>query len=187
MHIPDAYNLGIYGKDLKNMSTTVTGVVKRTQLEHYMNLGTSENPQWSRMGTGWSKVDDGTSAKTESVKYINMDTESTDTTSYNVSYPFELDLMYADPTIKKVYDIYKDRMTLGDCEVEMLTVEKFNGTAEAGFVARKEVVAIAPSGTSENNNKMRMSGNLNGKGDPVKGKFKPDDKGSGVFTPDTTT
>ncbi len=162
-------------------------IAKRTEIEHYMNLGTSEAENWTRMGDGWTKVDDGTSAKTESVKYINQDVESTDTTSYNGTYSFECDLMYADPTIKKAYEIYKDRLTLGDCEVEMLTVEKFNGTAEGGFVARKETVAVAPSGISENNNKMKMSGALNVKGNPVKGKFIPDGKGSGAFTADGTS
>ena len=160
-------------------------IAKRTQIEHYMNLGEDASPSWVRMGEGWTKVDDGTSAQTESVKYINQDVSSTDTTSYNGTYSFECDLMYADPTIKKAYEIYKDRKTLGDCELEMLTVERFNGTDEGGFVARKELIAVAPSGISENNNKMRMSGNLNVKGDPVKGKFVPDSKGSGTFTPDT--
>lgn len=162
----------------------MNAIAKRTEIEHYMDIGTSEKPEYARMGDGWTKVDDGTSAQTESVKYINQDVTSTDTTSYNGTYSFECDLMYADPTIKKLYEIYKDRRTLGDCEVDMVTVEKWNGDKSAGFVARKETVAIAPSGISENNNKMRISGALNVKGDPVKGKFVPDDKGGGTFTAD---
>lgn len=162
-------------------------IAKRTQIEHYMNLGKTDSPNWTRMGEGWTKVDDGTSAQTESVKYINQDVSSTDTTSYNGTYSFECDLMYEDPTIKKAYEIYKDRLTLGDCELEMLTVERFNGSDTEGFVARKEIIAVAPSSISENNNKMRMSGNLNVKGDPVKGKFVPDSKGSGTFTADTAS
>lgn len=161
-------------------------IVKRTEIEHYMNLGTEDKPLWTRMGDGWTKFDDGTSAQTESTKYINMDTASTDTTSYNVSYSFELDLMYADPTIKRVYEIYKNRKVLGECEVDILTVEKFNGNSNEGYVARKETVAVAPSGTSENNNKMKMSGNLNGKGDPVIGKVTFSDD-SLTFTPDTVS
>ena len=74
------------------MSNTI---VKRTQLEHYMDVSSSETPQWARMGDGWSKFDDATSAQTESTKYINMDTESTDTTSYKTAYNFECDLMYS--------------------------------------------------------------------------------------------
>ena len=147
-----------------------------------MNIGSESSESWARMGDGWTKFDDGSSAKTDSVKYINMDTESTETVSYNVSYPFECDLMYGDPTIKKAYTVYKERKTLKDCEVDILTVEKFNGDDSLGYVAYKETVAIAVSGTSENNNKMKLSGNFNGKSDPIKGKFVPDGKGSGTFT-----
>lgn len=160
-------------------------IAKRTEQEHYMNLGTTGSPDFQRMGDGWTKVDDGTTAKTESVKYINMDTEATDTTGYTVSYPFECDLMYADPTIKKAYDIHKDRKILGECEVEMLTVDKFDGNKTDGFTARLETVAIAVSSISENNNKMRMTGALNGKSDPIKGKVKFGEGGKVTFTPDT--
>ena len=51
------------------MSNTI---VKRTQLEHYMDVSSSETPQWARMGDGWSKFDDATSAQTESTKYIKI-------------------------------------------------------------------------------------------------------------------
>lgn len=161
-------------------------IVKRTQLEHYMDVGSAETPQWARMGDGWSKFDDATSAQTESTKYINMDTESTDTTSYKTAYNFECDLMYSDPTIKKVYEIYKNRKVLGDCLVKILTVEKFNAASGGGYVARMETCAVAPSGTSENNNKMKLSGAFNGLGDPVIGKFAPASSGGGgTFTADT--
>lgn len=166
------------------MSNTI---VKRTQLEHYMDVSSSETPQWARMGDGWSKFDDATSAQTESTKYINMDTESTDTTSYKTAYNFECDLMYTDPTIKKVYEIYKNRKVLSDCLVKILTVEKFNAVSgvDNGYVARMETCAVAPSGTSETNNKMKLSGAFNGLGDPVIGKFVPSSGGGGTFTADT--
>ncbi len=45
----------------------MNAIAKRTEIEHYMNIGTSEMPEYARMGDGWTKVDDGTSAQTESV------------------------------------------------------------------------------------------------------------------------
>ncbi len=158
-------------------------IVKRTEIEHYMNTGTSSEPMWVRMGDGWTQLDDASSAQTESKKYINMDTEQTDTTSYNVSYNFNCDLMYADATIKKVYDIYKQRKVLSDCNVEMLTVERFNGDATSGYNAYLETLAVAPSGITESSNKMQIAGALNGQSDPTFGTFVPNSSGGGTFTP----
>ena len=64
-------------------------------------------------------------------------------------------------------------------------MEKFNAVSGGGYVARMETCAVAPSGTSENNNKMKLSGAFNGLGDPVIGKFAPATSGGGTFTADT--
>lgn len=160
----------------------MTNIVKRTEIRHYMDLGSTETPKFTRMGDGWTKFDDATSANTESTKYINMDTEQTDTTSYNVSYAFEADLMYEDETIKRAYQIYKQRKVLSECNVRILTVEMFNGDMTEGYNAYLETLSVAPSGISENNNKMKLSGNFNGQGDPVFGKFIPNESGGGTFT-----
>ncbi len=166
------------------MSTTNNSIVKRTQIRHYMDLGTADKPKYTRMGDGWTKFDDSSSAQTESTKYINMDTQQEDTTSYKVAYAFECDLMYSDPTIKEIYRIYKDRKVLSECEKKVLTVDMFDGNETDGYNAYLETLAVAPSGITENNNKMKMSGNFNGKSDPIHGKFIPDGNG-GTFTPST--
>lgn len=163
-------------------------IVKRTQIQHFMELMVDSTAKLVRMGNGWTKFDDSSSAQTESTKYINMDTEQEDTTSYKVSYAFECDLMASEETIKHVYRSYKDRKILSDCEVKIVSVDMFDGNKESGYTAYMDTLAIAVSGTSENNNKMKMSGSFNGKGDPVKGKFIPDESGeSGTFTPDSVS
>lgn len=171
----------------KNIAEIYASIVKRPEIEHYMS--SSESGPWQRMGEGWIKFDDSSTAQTESVKYINQNTQTEDTTSYKVAYSFECDLMYADPTIKDVYRLYKDRKILDECDRYVLTVEKFDGNKESGFNAYLEKLSIAPSGISESSNRMRISGNFNGKGDPVKGKFVPDENGGGTFTAasDTST
>lgn len=169
------------------MATSNNNIVKRTQMIPYMDMGTDESPKYVQMGTGWTKFDDNSSAQTESTKYINMDTEQEDTTSYKVSYSFECDLMSSEETIKRIYRAYKDRKVLSECEVKVATVDMFDGDKASGYTAYLDTLAIAVSGISENNNKMQMSGALNGKGDPIKGKFIPDGEGGGTFTPDDET
>ena len=66
-------------------------LVMRTQIIPTMNLGTETAPDWAVCGRGWKKFSESPNAQTESVKYINMESEATDTTSYSPKYAFECD------------------------------------------------------------------------------------------------
>lgn len=165
-------------------------LVKRTQIIPAMNLGTETAPDWAVCGKGWRKFSESPNAQTESTKYINMESETTDTTSYSPKYGFECDLMSSERTIKEVYTIAKGRKTGSDCVRPFLIIDKFDPVEDADenggkkYVAWYEKLAVAVS-SIDGDKKMTMSGDLNAQGDTVKGVATISDDGKISFTPDT--
>lgn len=152
-------------------------IAMRKDIEVYMNMAAAASaetdPIWVQCGSGWTKFSENPNAQTESVQYINQASETTDTTSYAPQYAFECDLMHTEPSVKKVYDICKDRKTGSDAVIDVLIVDKFEkGSTEESFVARREKLAVAVT-SIDGTKKMKMTGNLNGQGDGVKGDFVP--------------
>ncbi len=161
--------------------TKTTGTVSRSKIHHYLNMSSSEEPQWERMGKGWSQMNENPNAQTESVRYICDDADTTNTTGYTPNYAFTADLMSKQETVKKVYEICQDRKTYDECLVDMLKVLAFEAESDEGTVtAYREQAAVAVS-SIDGTNKMTLSGNFNVQGDPVKGKF---DLKTKTFTPD---
>lgn len=155
------------------------GVVQRTDIVPYMNIGTEESPQWSQMGAGWTKFSESPNAQTKSKKYINEKTERESVTRYKPKFDFEADLMHADPTIKKVYDIQRNRETGAGAIVDILVVDKFESEEPSeGYAARRMKLAVSVSSV-DGDDDMTISGSLNGQGDDIKGKFKT---GTSTFT-----
>lgn len=166
-------------------------IVTRPDIMVFMNTATYAAPIWERCGKGWKKFAENPNAQTEPTQYINDASETIDTVSYSPQYNFETDLMPNQPTIKKVYDIAKDRKTGSDAVVDVLIVDTFEKDEKGAYTARRESLAVAVS-SLDGTKKMAMSGNLNGQGDGIKGKFTPATSpatgaSAGTFVPDTTT
>lgn len=164
------------------MADNTKEIVTRAKVHMYMNMAAYDSPTWERMAKGWSQLTENPNAQTESTQYICDESETTDTTSYTPSYAFIADLMVSEPTVKKIYDICQDRMTYGDCLIDCVKVRAFETPDEGGCVtAYREQLSVAVSNI-DGNKKMTMSGNLNGQGDGIKGKFNIKTK---VFTPNS--
>ena len=146
------------------------GVVQRTDIVPYMNTGTEESPKWSQMGAGWTKFSESPNAQTKSKKYINEKTERESVTRYKPKFDFEADLMHANPTIKKVYDIARNRETGSGAIVDILIVDKIGEEPVDGYEARRMKLAVSVS-SFDGDDDMSLSGSLNGQGDDIKGKF----------------
>jgi hypothetical protein len=159
-------------------------LVMRTQVIPAMNLGTETAPDWAVCGRGWKKFSESPNAQTESVKYINMESETTDTTSYSPKYGFECDLMASERTVKEIYRIAKGRKTGSDCVRPFLVIDKFDPVEGGGYVAWYEKLAVAVS-SIDGDKKMTVSGDLNAQGDTVKGVATISKDGKISFTPDT--
>lgn len=161
-------------------------LVMRTQIIPAMNLGTETAPDWAVCGRGWKKFSESPNAQTESVKYINMESEATDTTSYSPKYAFECDLMASERTVKEVYSIAKGRKTGSDCVRPFLVIDKFDPVGDGGYVAWYEKLAVAVS-SIDGDKKMTVSGDLNAQGDTVKGVATISKDGKISFTPDSNS
>lgn len=154
------------------------GVVQRTDVIPYLNTGSDGSPEWTQMGSGWTKFSESPNAQTKSKKYINEKTERESVTRYKPKFDFEADLMYADPTVKKIYEIQRDRATGADAIVDVLVVDAFGEEPEGGYDARRMKLAVSVSSV-DGDDDMTISGSLNGQGDDIKGKFKT---GTKTFT-----
>ena len=164
------------------MSETVSKIAKRSQVHVYMNTGTSGSPVWTRLGKGWKKFTENPNAQTESTLYICDDSSTTDVTSYEPNYAFECDLMHTNEAIKRIYDIAKGRKTGSDAIVDVVTVDAFEETdVNKSCTAYRENLSVQVT-SIDGEKKMSMSGNLNGQGDGIKGKF---DLTAKTFTADS--
>ena len=68
-------------------------VVQRHQIADYLNIGTSESPNWVLMGVGFTSLNETFGAESESSKYVNEASESSSVTSYKSVFPFEAHLI----------------------------------------------------------------------------------------------
>lgn len=162
-------------------------VIRRHQYADYLNVGTSETPQWALMGTGFTTLDEEPGAQTESVKYVNEVSASSSIVSYETTFPFEAEQIATEEAITAIYEVGRNHYVGADAEFEYCRVELWNpAETDAGakntFEARKFIVA-AEVADFTGENKMTISGNLNAVGDPILGTF---DTTALAFTPATT-
>ncbi len=139
-------------------------VIRRHQYADYLNVGTTETPEWALMGAGFTTLDENPNAQIDTTKYVNEKSSTSSVDSYQTQF----------------YKIGRNHLVGEEAELEYCRVELWNQetTENEGvttpvantFSARKFVVAVEVSGIA-GENKMAISGNLNACGDPVDGAF----------------
>ena len=155
-------------------------VIKRHQYADYMNVGTATTPNYVLLGTGFKKLDEEPGAQSESVKYVNEKSASSEVISYETKFPFEADQIMDEEAINDIYNIARNHYVGADAQREYIRVELWDSTETANtFQARKFLVSVEVSSFA-GDNKMGISGNLNAVGDPVLGTFNTSTK---TFTP----
>lgn len=162
-------------------------VVQRYQIADYLNINQADDEaeNYVLMGTGFTTLDEEPGAQSESTKYINEKSASSDIVSYETKFPFEADQVEDQEAIEALYKVGRNHLTGSDAQFEYVRVElnRKAGTGSTSFEARKFLVSAEIS-SFEGENKMKMSGNLNAVGDPVLGTF---DVSTKKFTPAGTT
>lgn len=147
-------------------------VVQRHQIADYLNIGTSESPNWVLMGVGFTSLNENFGAESESSKYVNEASESSSVTSYKSVFPFEAHLIKSQEAVNALYTVGRNHLVGAEAEFEYCRVELFEGkaSAESTYAARKFLVSVEAS-TLEGDKKQSVKGNLNAVGDPVDGYF----------------
>lgn len=150
-------------------------VVKRHEYADYLNVGTTETPEYVLMGAGFTTLDEEPGAQSESVKYVNEASASSSVVSYETTFPFEAEQIMEEKAIDALYQVGRNHYLGSDAEFEYVRVELWNKVATESaaantFEARRFIVSAEISSIS-GENKMTLSGNLNAVGDPVLGTF----------------
>ena len=147
-------------------------VVQRHQIAYYLNIGTSESPNWVLMGVGFTSLNETFGAESESSKYVNEASESSSVTSYKSVFPFEAHLIKSQEAVNALYTVGRNHLVGAEAEFEYCRVELFEGKASADstYAARKFLVSAEVS-SIEGDKKQSVKGNLNAVGDPVDGYF----------------
>jgi hypothetical protein len=147
-------------------------VVQRHQIADYLNIGTSESPNWVLMGVGFTSLNENFGAESESSKYVNEASESSSVTSYKSAFPFEAHLIKSQEAVNALYTVGRNHLVGAEAEFEYCRVELFEGKASADstYAARKFLVSAEVS-SIEGDKKQSVKGNLNAVGDPVDGYF----------------
>ena len=161
-------------------NTNIEATVQRTDILHFMDVTDAEGvaPEaeddtvWCRMGVGWTAMTESPSAQSKERKFINEKSKRKNITSYSPSIAFEALLMFLNPAIRKVYDIYTKRKTGTAAVVPMVTVDAFDTAVGGYYPARKGRYAVEVSSCDDDDD-MIIKGNFNGQGDEDIGWFDP--------------
>ena len=161
-------------------NTNIEATVQRTDILHFMDVTDAEGvtPEaeddtvWCRMGVGWTAMTESPSAQSKERKFINEKSKRKNITSYAPSIAFEALLMFLNPAIRKVYDIYTKRKTGTAAVVPMVTVDAFDTAVGGYYPARKGKYAVEVSSCDDDDD-MIIKGNFNGQGDEAIGWFDP--------------
>lgn len=166
--------------------TNIEASAQRTDILHFMEVTAAEEDAeavYQQLGSGFMAMTESPSAQTKERKYINEKSSRKNITSYAPSFAFEAQLMFNNPAIRRIYDIYTKRKTGTDAIVTMITVDAFD-TADSGYYpARKGNYAVEVSSCDDDDD-MIIKGNFNGQGDEQQGWFNPT---GGVWADDAPT
>ena len=161
-------------------NTNIETTAQRTDILHFMDVTDAEGvaPEaegdtvWCQMGVGWQTMTESPSAQTKPRKFINEKSERKNIARYSPSFAFEALLMFLNPAIRKVYDIYTKRKTGTAAVVPMVTVDAFDTAVGGYYPARKGKYAVEVSSCDDDDD-MIIKGNFNGQGDEDIGWFDP--------------
>ncbi|MBP1560368.1 MAG: hypothetical protein J6C96_03885 [Oscillospiraceae bacterium] len=159
--------------------TNIEATAQRTDILHFMDVSgvkmgenTIAENTYQQLGAGWSAMTESPSAQTKERKFINEKSKRKNITSYAPSFAFEALLMFLQPAVRKVYDIYTMRKTGTEAVISMVTVDKFDTVVNGSYPARKGNYAVEVSSCDDDDD-MIIKGNFNGQGDETIGWFNP--------------
>ncbi len=122
--------------------TNIEITAQRTDIAHFMDVTNVDGitPEaegdtvWKQLGSGWTSMTESPSAQTKDRKFINEKSKRKNITSYSPSFAFEALLMFKDPAIRKVYDIYTKRKT-GTAAVVGIVTDNQSLASSSDFLA----------------------------------------------------
>lgn len=168
-------------------NTTTENKAKRSQYYTFLNIGTSESPEWAREGKFASELTTQMNPQTTTTQDVTQDTADTDITGYQPSIGLSKSVSKTDPTFEFINDIRKKRKILSDAYSQILNVDVFNENSDGSYPAELQDVSIQiDSFGGPASNPLTIGYTYNYRGDPVTGKATINN-GTVTFTPDSSS
>ena len=155
------------------MTTPDVSTLIRNMIVDFLDVGTSENPKYVRMGRGFTSLDENPNAQAESRAYISDRSTSSIIRGYEAQFSFNSDLIANEEAIMKIYEVGRNQKQAAEAETGYIRVEAFLPAGEPDYhPARLFNTAIELTDvTGEGTQIMELSGNLNVIGDFIPGVF----------------
>lgn len=167
-------------------TTTTEAKAKRSQFYTFLNIGTTETPDWAREGKFADDLTAQMNPQTTTTQDVTQDTADTDITGYQPSIGLSKSVSKTDPTFAYIDNIRRKRAILSDAYSQILNVDVFNENEDGSYPAELQDISIQIDNFGGSaSNPLTIGYTYNYRGDPVTGKATITD-GKPVFTPDTS-
>lgn len=164
------------------MANAVAKMVQRHQRLAFMNTGTAEAPEFTRM-TKFTSMTNNKNPKEYARQYVDRASEDTDVVGYSPAIDYSFDRHTSTPVHDRIAAIHDGELTGSEALVEILIVDLFTAAEGGVCEARKRTYAVIPSADGDGTDALVYSGSLKSKSEIVVGTATlSDDEQTATFT-----
>lgn len=109
--------------------------MKRSLYATFMNIGTSDDPSYTRMGKGISEMKESYNAEEESNQYIHEDSATNEVISYNPTFDVTQKCYADEPIFLFIDELRKNLAVEEDAKTDCLKVYLYNQLADNVYEA----------------------------------------------------
>ncbi len=110
--------------------------------------------------TKFTSFDESKSPKEYSRQYVDEATESTDLVGFATSFAYSLDRHTENKVHEKIAEISDNELVGTEAQVNVVTVDLFDGNSSSGYVARKRTFAVVPSSVGSGTDALIYAGDF---------------------------
>ena len=150
------------------MANAAVKMVQRHQRLAFMNTGTAEAPEFTRM-TKFTSMTNNKNPKEYARQYVDRPSEDTDVVGYSPTIDYSFDRHTSTLVHDRIAAIHDGELTGSEALVEILIVDLFTAADGGAFEARKRTYAVIPSADGDGTDALVYSGSLKSKSEIVVG------------------
>jgi len=141
----------------------VERLVKRSDKISFMNVGTTDTPNFVRMRK-FTDISNSKNPVEYNRQYVDEEGEDTDVTGYSEEIGYAFDQYTHNPVHERIVDITDNELTGDDAKVEILTVDKSKEVSTGVCEARLRTYAVVPDSHGDSTDAYTYSGSFKKKG-----------------------
>lgn len=124
------------------MSITGEGKIQRKMVMHFVNVGTTDKPEWERIGKGIEELTREMNNNVKSTTDITGETDVEVTLGNQTTAVEPFKARRESKLFQKLYKIYTDDLELSDVEMDFLEVSVFDEISDGVYAAIKQRGAV---------------------------------------------